>query len=120
MSTVSVTIDYSNGSQKSFTTVPWSEGLTILEAVEAAKTILPGVDVEYGSSRNGSVINLSLDGAPGKDGSGEWSVWVNDRPGPERLGTKTSFRFDPGSRPENEVQAGDHIVAKLVTRSAED
>lgn len=29
MTTVSVTIDYSNGSQKSFGAIPWTQGLTI-------------------------------------------------------------------------------------------
>jgi hypothetical protein len=113
MKTVSLTIDYSNGSQKSFTTIRWTEDLTILDALEAAGAIPPGLAVEYGSSRNGSVINLSLDGVTG-EANGDWAVWVNQRPGPERLGTKTSFGFDPGSRAANEVQAGDHILLKRV------
>jgi hypothetical protein len=119
MTTVSVTIDYSNGSQKSFANIPWVEGLTILEALEAAKTIPPGMTVDYGSSRSGSVINLSLDGVPEESGLGEWSVWVNNRRGPESLGTTMSFGFHPESRAENEVQAGDHILAKLVALPAE-
>jgi hypothetical protein len=118
MSTVSLTIDYSNGSRKSFTTIPWNEGLTIVEALEAAATIAPGVTVEYGSSRNGSVINLRLDGSTGEGTTGDWACWVNQRPGPERLGTKTSFGFDPGSRAANEVQAGDDILFKRVTLPA--
>lgn len=117
MRTVSLTIDYSNGSRKSFTTIPWTEGLTILEALEAAAAIAPGVAVEYASSRNGSVINLRLDAVAG-EGEGDWAVWVNQRPGPERLGTKTSFGFDPGSRPANEVHAGDDILCKRVAPPA--
>lgn len=71
--------------------------------------------MEFGSSRTGAVISLSLDGAPGEGApGGGWAFWVNARPGPARLGTPTSFGFDPGSRAENEVQAGDHILAKLV------
>lgn len=118
MSTVSLTIDYSNGGRKSFTAIPWTEELTILEALEAASTIAPGITVEYGSSRNGSVINLRLDGASGEGTSGDWACWVNDRPGPERLGTQTSFGFDPGSRAVNEVQAGDDILFKRVAPPA--
>jgi len=113
MRTVALTIDYSNGSQKSFTTIPWKDELTILEAIEAAGAIPPGLAVEYGSSRNGSVIGLSLDGVR-PESDGDWAVWVNQRPGPERLGTKTSFGFDPGSRAANEVQSGDHILVKRV------
>ncbi len=114
MQTVSVTIDYSNGSQKAFTTIKWSKGLTILEALQAAAATPPAIDVKFGSSRNGSVIGLHLDGVPQEDLSGEWMVWVNRRPGPSRLGTDTSFGFDPGSRAENEVDAGDHVAFKLV------
>lgn len=120
MKTVSVRIDYSNGSEKSFTAVPWANGLTIVAALEAAGTIPPGLTVEYGSSRNGSVINLSLDGVPENRASGEWSIWVNQRPAPGRLGTETSFRFEPESRAANEVEAGDHILAKLVAPPADE
>ena len=120
MQTVSVTIDYSNGSQKSFTTITWSKGLTILEALQAAKATPPGLELEFGSSRTGSVIGLHIDGVPQESLSGEWAVWVNQRPGPERLGTDTSFGFHPESRAENEVHAGDHIVFKLVAPPAED
>jgi hypothetical protein len=120
MSTVSLTIDYSNGSQKSLATIPWSKHLTILEALQAAEKIPPGLVVEFGSSRNGSVISLSLDGVPNEGLAGEWSIWVNQRPGPERLGTTTSFGFNPDSRPENELKAGDHILAKLVAPPIQD
>jgi len=119
MQTVSVTIDYSNGSEKSFATVKWSKGLTILEALQAAATTPPGVDVQFGSSRNGSVIGLHLDSVPTEQLSGEWMVWVNQRPGPERLGTDTSFGFDPDSRAANEVEAGDRIAFKLVAEAAD-
>ena len=118
MQSVSVTIDYSNGSAKTFTTVKWSKGLTILDALQAAAKTPPGVDVHFGSSRNGSVIGLHLDGVPNEHLSGDWMVWVNQTPGPERLGTDTSFGFDPGSRAANEVDAGDHISFKLVAAAA--
>ena len=114
METVSLTIDYSNGSQKSFATIPWRDHMTILEALEAAGKIPPGLVTKFGSSRNGSVINLTLDGVPGEGLTGEWSIWINERRAPERLGTTTSFGFDPPSRPQNELKPNDHILAKLV------
>ena len=119
MKTVSVTVDYSNGSQKSFTAVRWTEGFTILEALEAAKKVSPGLAINFGSSRNGSVIGLTLDGVPEKGQPGEWSTWINQRRGPKRLGTATSFGFDPQSRAVNEVQPGEHILVKLETPPAE-
>jgi hypothetical protein len=119
MATASVTIDYSNGSTKSFTTIPWTDGLTILEALEAAHSTPPGLAMESGSDRIGALVVHKLDGVP-SGGDGEWRFWVGARPGPERLGTKTSFGFRPESRAANEVGSGDHILAKLVVPPAED
>ena len=119
MATASMTIDYSNGSTKSFTTIPWSHGLTILEALEAAQSTPPGLAMEQGSDRVGAVIVHQLDGMP-NEGQGEWRFWVGSRPGPERLGTKTSFGFNPKSRAANEVHSGDHVLAKLVIPAPED
>lgn len=118
MNTVSVTVDYGNGARKSFTRLPWRKGLTLLEALDAARAVPPGIAVAYGSSRNGSVIDLTLDGLPEADGSGAWSVWIDERQGPARLGTETSYRFDPGSRAANEVQPGQHVVFRLAPRPA--
>ena len=109
MSTVSLTIDYSNGNRKSFTAIARTVDMTILEVLESAAAVAPGIAIEYGSSRNGSVIGLRLDGA-----AGDWASWVNQRRGPERLGTKTSFGFNPESRAANEVQADDDVLFKLV------
>ena len=115
MTNVSLTIDYSNGSQKLFTTIPWSQRLTILEVLQAAVSISPGLLAEFTESREGWVMDLSLDGVPNEAQPGEWSIWVNERPGPGSLGTTTAFNIRPHKRAENEVKAGDRIVAKLVT-----
>ncbi|HTJ74280.1 MAG TPA: hypothetical protein VL337_02860 [Acidimicrobiales bacterium] len=119
MATASLTIDYSNGSTKSFTTIPWTSGLTILDALEAAQSTPPGLAMESGSDRIGALMVHKLDGMP-DGGDGAWRFWVGARPGPERLGTKTSFGFRPESRAANEVGSGEHIVAKLVVPTAED
>lgn len=118
MNTVSLTVDYGNGVSKSFTGLPWRKGLTLLEALQAAEAVPPGIAIAHGSSRNGSVLNLTLDGLPETEGAGEWSVRIDERQGPARLGTETSYRFDPGSRAANEVQPGQHIVFRLARRPA--
>src|SRR5262245_42922257 len=41
MATVALTIDYSNGAQKHFSSIPWKEGLTVLEAIQAIEGIPP-------------------------------------------------------------------------------
>lgn len=115
MNVVSLTIDYSNGVQKQFFAIHWRKGLTILGAIEAAQTILPGLAVAFGSDRSGHALGLVIDGVPAEQGRvAQWSFWVNGSAGPERLGTETSFGFHPDSRAENEVKAGDHILAKLL------
>jgi len=115
MSVVSLAIDYGNGVHKKFDTIPWQQGLTILGTIEAAQAIPPGLTVDVGSDRAGRAIGVFIDGLPSDpDRSAAWSFWVNGKPGPERLGTETSFGFDKASRAANEVKDGDHILAKLL------
>ena len=114
MSTVALTIDYSNGAQKHFSGIPWMKGMTILGAMEASAKIPPGVAIEYGSDRVGHVLGLVIDGLPGKGGpASKWVVWVNAAPFQLGLGTETSFGFKPDEREANLVKAGDHILVKL-------
>jgi hypothetical protein len=119
MSTVAVTFDYSNGTQKHFSSIPWSKGLTILDAIEATRKIAPASSVTFGSDRDGHVLGLVVDGIPeATGGTTDWSVWVNAKPVTNRLGTPTSFGFNPGEREDNLVNAGDRILLKLVSKPA--
>lgn len=114
MNTVAVTIDYSNGSHKHFSSIPWKEGLTILGAIQASEEIVPGATISFGSDRVGHVLNLVIDGAPRKEGpASEWVLWVNAKPFQDRLGTQTSFGFKPDEREGNLLKAGDHVLVKL-------
>jgi hypothetical protein len=114
MSTVTLTIDYSNGAQKHFSSIPWKKGLTILEAIQASSGIPPGAVVRFGSDRVGHALGLTIDDLPGKDGRPEeWVVWVGAKPFQGRLGTETSFGFNPDSRANNLLNPGDHILIKL-------
>ena len=116
MSTVALTIDYSNGAQKHFGNVPWSKDLTILDALQAVARIPPGATINFGSDRSGHTLGLRIDELPAEgDGTLKWSVWVNATPfkGGDRLGTDTSFGFHPSEREANLLKAGDHVVFKL-------
>jgi len=116
MSTVALTIDYSNGGQKQFASIPWSKGLTILGAIEATQKIAPATSVTFGSDRSGHVLGLVIDGVPEKTGGASgWAVWVNARSVSNRLGTPTSFNFHPDERDGNLLNAGDQVLLKLVT-----
>ena len=113
MSTVALTIDYSNGAHKHFSSIPWKEGLTILGAIQASEEIVPGVTISFGSDRVGHVLKLVIDGSPREDGpASEWVVWVNAKPFQGRLGTETSFRFKPDEREDNLLKPGDHVLIK--------
>ena len=115
MSTVALTIDYSNGAQKHFSSIPWKKGLTILDAIEASKGVTPGIALHYGSSRNGQAIDLVIDGVPSADGDAmRWVVWVNAKAFPgSGLGTETSFGFNPEERQRNLLNPKDHVLVKL-------
>jgi hypothetical protein len=114
MSTVSLTIDYSNGAQKHFSNIPWESGLTLLGAIEASAAIPPGAAISFGSDRSGHAIGLVIDEMPrGDTAASEWVIWVNAKPFQRRLGTDTSFGFHPDEREANLLNPGDHVLIKL-------
>jgi hypothetical protein len=114
MSTVSLTIDYSNGAQKHFSNIPWEKGLTLLGAIEAIAAIPPGAAISSFSDRSGHAIGLHIDEMPREDtAASEWVIWVNARPFTRRLGTDTSFGFHPDEREANLLNPGDSVLIKL-------
>ena len=115
MATVALTIDYSNGAQKHFSSIPWKEGLTILEAIQASEGIPPKASITFGSDRSGHVLGLVIDDVPPEGGpASEWLVWVNAQSFESRLGTETSFGFHPAERERNLLNAGDHVLVKFA------
>jgi hypothetical protein len=114
MSTVSLSIDYSNGAHKHFLTIPWKKGLTLLGAIEGVAAIPPGAAISFGSDRSGRAIGLHIDEMPREDtAASEWVIWVNAKPFKGRLGTDTSFGFHPDERAANLLNPGDHVLIKL-------
>lgn len=114
MSTVSLTVDYSNGAQKHFSNIPWKKGLTLLGAIEATATIPPGSVVTFGSDRSGHAMGFVIDGVPQDNATAsEWLIWVNAKPFGKRVGTDTSFGFHPDELKANLLKSGDHILLKL-------
>jgi hypothetical protein len=120
MSTVSVSIDYSNGAQKNFSSIPWEKDLTILGAIQACQKIPPGATIKFGSDRSGHVLGLVIDEMPrGETRTAEWVIWVNAKPLHGRLGTETSFGFQPSEREGNILKPGDHVLIKLAIAAEE-
>jgi hypothetical protein len=117
VSTVGLTIDYSNGVQKQFSSIPWTEDLTILGAIEASTKIPPGAQIRFGSDRSGHALGLEIDEMPGSaTPTLDWMVWVNERPFNDRLGTETSFGFRPEERITNRLKSGDQVLIKLSAK----
>jgi hypothetical protein len=115
MKTVALTIDYSNGAQKHFSTIPWQKDLTILGLIQASEGIPPGATVTFGSDRSGHALELLIDEMPSGDPrTSDWIVSVNATPFESRLGTDTSFGFHPDERERNLLKPGDHVVVKLA------
>jgi hypothetical protein len=118
LATVALTIDYSNGAQKHFSSIPWEKGQTILEAIQASEGIPPKASITFGSDRSGHVLGLVIDDVPPKGGpASEWLVWVNAQSFQGRLGTETSFGLHPDERDRNLLNAGDHVLVKLAVVS---
>ena len=114
MSTVALTIDYSNGAQKHFSNIPWNKDLTIFGAIQASAGIPPGATISFGSDRVGHVLGLVIDEMPrGDTKTSEWVVWVNAKAFQSPLGTDTSFGFRPDERKANLLNPGDHVSIKL-------
>jgi len=114
MSTVAVTVDYSNGAQKQFSNVPWKKDLTILGALQSCNGIAPGLATKFGSDRSGHALGLVIDEIPhGDRGASDWIIWVNAKPFEGRLGTESSFNFLPAERERNLLKPGDHVLVKL-------
>ena len=96
MSTVALTIDYSNGAQKHFSSIPWKKDLTILGAIQGSQEIPPGATSDSDLIGQGTFSVLVIDDMPrGETRASDWVVWVNAKPFQSRLGTETSFGFHP-------------------------
>ena len=75
VSIVRMVIDYGNGVEKHYTRVPHREGMTVLDVMEFAKTLKPGLSFEY-SGRNRTALLRSIDGLANQGGGSESRNWV--------------------------------------------
>jgi hypothetical protein len=117
MHTITLMIDYDNGVQKNYSSIPWNEDLTILEAILAGAKLTPETTITFGSDRSGHVLGLAVDGVPPNNSPAlEWVTWVNGKSFEHRLGTDTSFGFIPDERSANLLQPGDHVLIRLSVK----
>lgn len=116
--TITLTIDYGNGAQKSFAGIPWQQPDGILEVLKAASSISPGLVYEThggGFTRGGQqpISIASIDGvAAGQDK--QWLVWVNN----QLTGSKfTEEESHPEFMAPLVINPGDVIAFKLAAGS---
>ena len=113
MSTVALTIDYSNGAQKHFSSIPWEEDLLSLEPSRRAREFPLEPLSPSGLIGPGTLLGSSstrcLTGIPGHPNGLSGSTRNPFRP----LGTETSFKFHPDERADNLLNPGDHVLIKL-------
>jgi hypothetical protein len=110
LETVTLIIDYGNGAQKSFASIPWRQGMDVLEVLGAAESINPGLAFEFSvtleSDRAGRQRGFiaSIDGVEADQTNQEWLIRIHDRFEGSTLATAGAFgRADP------QIDAGDVI-----------
>ena len=112
--TVSLSIDYSNGVQKSFAGIPCAKDADIFNVLQAAASNKPGLvfnfKVTLASDRVGrkrGFISL-IDGVKADQKNQKWLLWINER----LIGNElvTNGEFGPGTA----VQTGDALLFKLM------
>ncbi len=94
--TVRMVIDYGDGVEKHFTALGWKEGMTILDALEAAKDHARGIKFTY-RGKESTAFLTHLDDLENEGTGKNWVFRVNDK-----LGTK-SFAVTP-------LKAGDTVL----------
>ncbi len=92
---VQIVIDYGNGVRKHYTRIGWRHEMTVLDAMNRAKELRPGL--AFGSPGSGpTAIITQIDGIRnegGGSGKRNWLYWVNDGFADAGIGAK---RLDVG------------------------
>jgi hypothetical protein len=111
----SLTIDYSNGVQKSFAGIACSEDTDVLAILQVAESTKPGLAFKFTvtlvSDRVGRKRGFisSIDGVKADPKNQKWLLWINDRLIGNELAT--NGQFGPGTT----VHSGDALLFKLVS-----
>lgn len=83
--TVRLIIDYGDGVEKHFNSIPWSDDLTVGSLMDSLSRTAPPRGLAYAARGDGErAMLISIDGLAG-EGAGKdkrnWLFWVNDTPG---------------------------------------
>jgi hypothetical protein len=104
--TVSLAIDFGNGARRELAGLPWKEGMTVADVMQAARDFQPGV--RFSQQGEGDMALLtSLDGVANDAAIGRfWLYDVNGKPG------EVSFAMQ-------KVNAGQRVQWTYGTKPAE-
>lgn len=94
--TIRLIIDYGDGVEKHFTALAWKDGMTVLNALEAAKDHARGIRFAC-RGKDATTFLTEIDGLENEGNGKNWVFRVNDK-----LGSK-SFAVTP-------LKAGDTVL----------
>lgn len=79
-SAVRLTIDYGDGVQKTFTSLPWKDKLTVFDALQAAEKHSHGIQVTF-TGKDDTIFITAIDDTMNEGTNGSnWRYTVNDQP----------------------------------------
>jgi tripartite-type tricarboxylate transporter receptor subunit TctC len=86
--TVHLIVDYGDGTMKAINDIPWSQGQTVLDMMNAAKARPRGITFESRGSGPTALLTKIDDLASQGGGSGakNWQFWVNEAYGNRSFG----------------------------------
>jgi hypothetical protein len=94
-STVRLEVDYGDGVQVHFSALAWREGMTVLDALNAAQANPHGITfTQKGTGTSAMIIKIGdVKNQGGADASKNWLFYLNDKPGEVGAGSQ---RLKPG------------------------
>ena len=86
---VVMAVDYGDGVEKRFTGLPWTKGMTILDALKAAQKHQRGIKYHFRGSKSTALL-LRIDDLKNEGGRGKnWIYRVNGKLGNRSFATRT-------------------------------
>lgn len=92
---VRLIVDFGDGAQKVYSALAWKKGMTLLDAMDAAKAHPHGITFAH-TGKGETAFLTSIDdvkNAGGGAGSRNWQYWVNTTLGDRSFGV---YPLDPG------------------------
>jgi hypothetical protein len=100
---VQLTIDYGDGTQKTFTAIEWKEKQTVFDVLQAAEKHARGIKIKHRGSGSALFVT-AIDDVANQGAGSNWLYEVNGTPG-----DRSCAIF--------EVQAGDKLLWKFAKKS---